>query len=61
MIDLKDFELFQVSKSVFLARIPWDTDFLFLVFDSDFFSDFYSEKRYPMEFTLQKPFRFSIS
>ena len=28
MIDLKDFELFQVSKSVYGARIPWDHHFL---------------------------------
>ena len=48
MIDLKDFELFQVSKRVFVARIPWDTDFLFSIF------------RYFMKFALQKGFRFAI-
>ena len=48
MIDLKDFELFQVSKRVFVARIPWDTDFLFSIF------------RYFMKFVLQKGFRFAI-
>ena len=48
MIDLKDFELFQVSKRVFVARIPWDTDFLISIC------------RYFMKFELQKGFRFAI-